>query len=189
MGTKPTSNTHTNKQRMRGDLDFERLVGEHYASLYRFALSLTGNEADAGDLVQDTFYLWATKGHQLADPTKVKSWLFTTLHRGFLGRRRHRLRFPHHEVSEVGEELPEVPPNYSGHADWSLVVECLARVDEPFQAPVALFYLEDYSYKEIAEILDIPLGTVKSRLARGIAFLQRMLVEESAPDRPSGKQL
>jgi RNA polymerase sigma-70 factor, ECF subfamily len=55
------------------------------------------------------------------------------------------------------------------------VLEALAKVDEIYQAPVALFYLEDCPYKEIAEILDIPIGTVKSRMARGIAQLQSIL--------------
>ena len=66
---------------MRQELDFEGLVNLHYASLYRFALSLTRKESDASDLTQQTFYVWATKGHQLLDASKVKSWLFTTLHR------------------------------------------------------------------------------------------------------------
>src|SRR6266498_1089465 len=78
---------------MRGDLDFERLVQEYHVPLYRFALSLARNENDAADLVQQTFYLWAGKGHQLEDPTKVKSWLFTTLHREFLAKRRRLVRF------------------------------------------------------------------------------------------------
>src|SRR5262245_45660698 len=87
-GTKSLPAPHTHEHRMRGDLDFERLVDSHHAALYRFALSLCRNETEAGDLVQETFYLWAAKGHQLADPSKVKSWLFTTLHREFLGKRR-----------------------------------------------------------------------------------------------------
>ena len=59
---------------MRGELDFERLVEEHHAPLYRFALSLSRDESEAADLVQETFYIWAAKGHQLTDPTRVKSW-------------------------------------------------------------------------------------------------------------------
>ena len=166
---------------MRGDADFEKLVDQHQASLYRFALSLARNESDACDLVQDAFCLWATKGrHQLEDPAKVKSWLFTTLHREFLGRRRRLVRFPHHELSEVEEELPEVPPQLPARPDWELVLDCLGQVDTPFRGPVALFYLEDYSYNEIAEILEVPLGTVKSRIARGIAQLQRMFNEDAA---------
>jgi RNA polymerase sigma-70 factor (ECF subfamily) len=61
--------------------EFELLVSQFYEPLYRFAFSLTGTEADACDLTQQTFYIWATKGHQLRDRSKVKSWLFTTLHR------------------------------------------------------------------------------------------------------------
>ena len=169
---------------MPGELDFEGVVEQHYAALYRFALSLSRNETDACDLVQDTFYVWATKGHQLADVRKVKAWLFTTLHRDFLGRRRRSVRFPHHELTEVENELPEAPPEMFGRADWTTVVECLGRVDPIFQAPIALFYLEDCSYNEIAEILEIPLGTVKSRIARGIAQLQQTLTKRAAANTP-----
>src|SRR5277367_753801 len=73
--------------------DFETLVTTYYELLYRFAVSLTRSEEDACDLVQQTFYKWATKGHQLRDASKVKSWLFTTLHRAFLELRRNQTRF------------------------------------------------------------------------------------------------
>lgn len=160
---------------MHGELDFDRLVEQHYAALYRFAFSLAGSESDAGDLVQDTFHTLLAKAAGIADHSKVKSWLFTTLYRHFLGRRKHRVRFPHHEVAEVEDELPDVAPDL-GPADWRQVTDALARLDEVFRAPVALFYLEDYSYPEIARILDVPLGTVKSRISRGIALLQRAVL-------------
>lgn len=172
---------------MRGDLDFERLVEAHHAPLYRFALSLTRNESDAADLVQDAFYLWAAKGHQLVDKTKVKTWLFTTLHREFLARRRRTVRFPHHPLVEVEAELPEAPPALADRLDWDVVSGCLSKLDLMFQAPVALFYLEDHAYNEIAEILEIPLGTVKSRISRGIAQLQAMLRQDreaATPNKP-----
>ena len=164
---------------MRAELDFERLVEEFHAPLYRFALSLSRDETEAADLVQETFYIWAAKGHQLADPTRVKSWLFTTLHREFLGRRRRLKRFPHHELSEVETELPDVPPVPPERMDWSVLAECLAKLDPAFQAPVALFYLEDYSYNDIAAILEVPLGTVKSRISRGIGQLQQMFARHA----------
>src|ERR1043166_8931387 len=82
-------------------LDFESLVARYYRSLYQFAFGLTRVEADACDLTQQTFYIWATKGHQLRDVTKVKTWLFTTLHREFLESRRRQKRFPHYELSQV----------------------------------------------------------------------------------------
>jgi RNA polymerase sigma-70 factor (ECF subfamily) len=72
--------------------DFETIVAAYYEPLYQFAFSLTRSESDACDLTQQTFYVWATKGHQLRDASKVKSWLFTTLHRGFLESHRRQAR-------------------------------------------------------------------------------------------------
>src|ERR1043165_8893852 len=63
---------------------FTALVDEHYQTLYRFALSLTRSESDASDLTQQTFLIWANKGHQLREAAKAKFWLFRTLHRSFL---------------------------------------------------------------------------------------------------------
>ena len=162
---------------MTGAPDFEHLVREYYAPLYRFALSLTRHDMDARDLTQQTFLIWAAKGHQLRDRGKVKTWLFTTLHREFLHARRRQTRFPHQELETAGEELPHVPPAGADLLDGETVVELLGRVDDVFQAPVALFYLEDYSYKEIADILEVPLGTVKSRIARGMTQLQQQVMK------------
>src|SRR5712675_1831611 len=85
---------------------FEAIVCEHYQPLFRFAMSLTRMESDARDLTQQTFYVWATKGHQLRDITKVKTWLFTTLHRAFLESRRRELKFSHQELDQVSDQLP-----------------------------------------------------------------------------------
>jgi RNA polymerase sigma factor (sigma-70 family) len=159
---------------MDRELDFEMLVELHYPTLYRFAFSLTRQESDARDLTQQTFYIWAKKGTQLNDKTKAKSWLFTTLHREFLVRRRKIIRFPEVDL-ESTMDLPEVAPKLES-ADAPLLLQALARIDPSFQAAVSLFYLEDYSYAEIAGILEIPLGTVKSRIARGVGQLQRLLI-------------
>lgn len=158
-----------------GRLDFERLVEQYYRPLYQFALSLTQAEPDACDLTQQVFYIYAAKGHQLRDVSKVKSWLFTTLHREFLEGRRRQTRFHHYELTQVADELPLITPNRGSQLDAAQVLRTLGQVDEVYRAPVALFYLEDYAYKEIAEILDVPMGTVKSRIARGISQLKRLL--------------
>ncbi|HUL51057.1 MAG TPA: RNA polymerase sigma factor [Candidatus Nitrosotalea sp.] len=160
---------------MPAEPDLESLVTSHYSSLYQFAASLTRNEHDACDLTQQTFLIWATKGHQLRDVTKVKTWLFTTLYREFLEKRRRQVRFPHHELDEAHDPLPHVSPVTVNQLDSAAVLEALGKLDENFHAPLALFYLEDYSYKEIAEVLNIPLGTVKSRIARGIVQLHKLL--------------
>jgi RNA polymerase sigma-70 factor (ECF subfamily) len=165
---------------MADNVEFESLVARFYAPLYQFAFSLTRVEADACDLTQQTFTIWAAKGHQLREPSKVKTWLFTTLHREFLNSRRRQSRFPHCELTEAEAELPSVSPAAVSQLDTGQVLDTLAQVDEIYQTPVVLFYLQDCSYNEMAEILGVPLGTVKSRLARGIGQLQQLLARDIA---------
>lgn len=160
------------------DLQFDQIVTEHYATLYRFALSLTRNEAESLDLTQQTFYLWATKGGQLRDGSKLKSWLCTTLYREFLGDRRHAQRFPQVDISLVEDELPPLEAEMINHMDAALVMEALLEVDDVQRAPLQLFYVEDRSYLEIADILGVPIGTVMSRLSRGKQQLRRILTEK-----------
>lgn len=167
-----------------GELQFENLVDAHYAALFRFAYSLTREESGACDLVQETFVVWAQKGHQLQDKTKVKTWLFTTLHRRFLQDKRRETRFVHVEIGGAEAELPVLQPEMVNRLDSHLVVKMLGQVSPQFQAPVALFYLEDYSYNEIAEVLELPLGTVKSRIARGLNELRGLFPKD--PDARAG---
>src|SRR6266436_4536606 len=159
--------------------DFEQIVSEYYESLYKFAFSLTHVEADACDLTQQTFYIWAIKSHQLRDRSKVKSWLFTILHREFLTTRKRAIRFPHFELIEDSENLPSVAPEIVNKLDAARAVEFLSQVQEPFRAALSLFYMEDYSYKEIAHILEVPLGTIRSRISRGLAQLQELILAGS----------
>ena len=165
---------------MSGETEFEKLVDLHYPSLYRFAFSLTRQESDACDLTQETFYIWATKGHQVRNESKVKSWLFTTLHREYLQRFRRMRRCPQVELTSAEGELPEIGPANPARLDRDNILAALAKIDENFQAVIALFYLEDHTYPEIAEILEIPLGTVKSRISRGIGQLQSILAEPAS---------
>ena len=155
---------------------FSQLVDEHYTPLYRFALSLARNQADAGDLVQQTFYIWATKGHALREVSKAKSWLFTTLYREFLrvGRREGRVTsIEDLPLSEQDVAAKEIDRARSLDADT--VMLALQSVDEVFRAPLTLFYLDDLTYQEIADTLDVPIGTVMSRLSRGKAQLRDSL--------------
>jgi len=161
-------------------MEFSRLVETHYRGLYQFALSLARSEADAADLTQETFLRWAEKGAQLRDRTKAKSWLYTTLYRLFLNRQRHVARFPHDELSDVESKLPAVESGAVRSMEGNEVMAALAQIDEVFRAPLVLFYLEDHSYHEIAEILGVPAGTVMSRLWRGKALLRAKLDDGAA---------
>jgi RNA polymerase sigma-70 factor, ECF subfamily len=163
--------------------DADRLVNEFYMPLYRFALSLSRNESDAADLVQQTYYIWASKGHQLRDISKVKTWLFTTLYREFLARRRHDERFVEIDENSKLVDPPHVLPSAINTLDAETVQDALHQLADRYRGPVNLFYMQQYSYREIGEILDIPLGTVMSRISRGKAELRKVLqasVEQDA---------
>lgn len=159
--------------------EFERLVKEFYMPLYRFGLSLTRSESDAGDLAQQTFYTWARKGHQLRDSAKAKTWLFTTLYRDFLGRRRHGKRFVDLELEPELIEPLQVAPQVVESIDAAIVQEALKTLEERYCAPITLYYMKQHSYREIAEILGIPIGTVMSRLSRGKSELRALLSDFS----------
>ena len=165
--------------------EFEELVDQYYQPLYRFGFSLAKNPDRAADLVQQTFVIWAQKGHQLKDRSKAKTWLFTTLYREHLGNARKSQRHPETEISEVEHELP-IEENESGRQlDAQRAVSLLKELDETFRAPLTLFYLQQHSYKEIAEVLDVPIGTVMSRISRGKEQLRKKMSTEpaSAPTR------
>ncbi len=158
------------------DAAFTQLVDAHYAALYRFALSLARSEADACDLVQQTFYIWATKGHTLRDHEKAKTWLFTTLYREFLrGRRRHARVSALEDLSPAEQYPTDEPIDLGLKFDASLVVGALRQVDDGYRAALTLFYLEDMTYQQIADLLEVPIGTVMSRLSRGKAQLKTVL--------------
>ncbi|MDQ8194409.1 sigma-70 family RNA polymerase sigma factor [Coraliomargarita sp. SDUM461004] len=153
-------------------LNFDEIVSTYYQALYRFGYSLAKNEHEAGDLAQQTFFIYAEKGDSLRDKSKVKSWLFTTLYREFLRRRRKESRMDHYEPEMLEAAGGAVEPHIRRSMDANLAVEALEEVDEVYRQPLALFYMKDLSYKEIAETLDVPIGTIMSRLSRGKAQLR-----------------
>jgi RNA polymerase sigma-70 factor (ECF subfamily) len=158
--------------------EFEQIVDSYYAALYRFGLSLARSEPAAADLTQQTFFLWASRGHQLRDPAKIKSWLFTTLYREFLGLHRRESRFPQADLEGETAELPAEEISIADSLDGATVVVALQQVDEIYRAPLTLFYLEDFSYREVAAVLGVPTGTVMSRLSRGKALLRKLLIQD-----------
>lgn len=162
--------------------DYEWLVEMYYASLYRFALSLSRHEQNASDLVQETFCRLAAKGRQLRDPSKAKTWLFTTLYREFLRNRRDESRFESFEGIS-GRDEPSAPDTgVQNKIDGAQAKDALMQLDELYRAPLALFYLEEHSYIQIAEILGIPVGTVMSRISRGREMLRKLLADKARND-------
>jgi RNA polymerase sigma-70 factor (ECF subfamily) len=169
---------------------FEALVGEHLDGLYGTALRLTRNRAAAEDLVQDTFLKAWRSFRTFQDGTNARAWLYKILMNAYIDSYRRSSRQPetvdHEDVGDFylyarAQESDEY--RRAGDPEEVLlskimdadVKDALEQVPEPFRAAVILADLQDFSYKEIAEILDIPIGTVMSRLYRGRRHLQRLL--------------
>ncbi len=159
-------------------VDYDQAVEQFYEPLYKFAFGLTGCESDAADLTQDTYQVLLVIGGQIRDPHKLKSWLFTTLYRKFLGQRRHNSRFPEVQVEFAEWELPTVDAGVEDRLDANAVVGAVQSLEEKYRAPLVLFYLQELSYHEIAEVLGLPIGTIMSRLSRGKEILRKRLEDD-----------
>jgi len=166
---------------VRADLDLETIVSELYSPLYRFAFALTRNETQAADLTQETFLILTRQQAQVRDVTKIKSWLFTTLRREFLRGLRSQSSHPEVELKPEHQDLLVSDSAVSQAIDAGTVLQVLAKIEESYRMVLELFYLADLSYKEIAVTLDIPIGTVMSRLSRGKEQLRTLLAKTEPP--------
>jgi len=161
---------------------FEQIVDAHYQGLYRFAMSMCRREATAKDLVQQTFLQWAKKGHSLRDASKVKTWLFTTIYREWLGIARREKKYE--EVEFEPDQHGAAQHHDDGEnprVDSATLQIALEQLEPNYRAPLVLFYLKELSYRDIAETLGVPIGTVMSRLSRAKDSLRTILrrIEES----------
>lgn len=179
---RPTPHSETDSSHIDAADSFARLVEEYYQPAYRFAVSLSGNHHDACDLTQQTFLIARNKGHQLQDGAKARQWLFTILHREFLGMRRRAAAHPEFHLELVADELPLISVDHAASIDARTVLAVLQALEENFKAPLCLFYMEQLSYKEVAAALEIPIGTVMSRLARGKQMLRARLEQRRVED-------
>ena len=161
---------------------FEREALAHLDALYGFALKLARSRDDAEDLVSDTFLRALERWEQYRLGTNIRAWLFTILYRVFVSRRR-RIDArevpsgdgadgrPRHEA--VGEADPE-GRFYDSFLDEE-VTRAIDALPEEYRSAVVLSDVHELRYAEIADILGVPEGTVKSRLFRGRRILQRKL--------------
>ena len=176
---------------MRIATSFESEALPHLDAVYRFAFRLAGSAADAEDLVQETF-LRAYRSWDRYEPgTRAKSWLFTICRNAFLRQRQHDTRrdevmlkaVQSSGAAEVGVETVLFMPAYQQDPEGTFffsiidetILEMIDRIPAEFREVVLLSDLEGLSYAEIAEVLDVPIGTVKSRLFRGRRQLQEKL--------------
>jgi RNA polymerase sigma-70 factor (ECF subfamily) len=165
----------------------EELVAEHYQALYRYAFRLSGSAADAEDLTQEAFCKAQVHASQLRDGGRAKAWLFTILRNVYL----HRVRQQRHEANlsldDLGD-LPEPLPEPLPEVGPEQLQEALNHLPEGFRTPVILFYFEEFTYRDIAEQMELPLGTVMSRLSRAKAFLRERLLAPTAAPASEGRR-
>lgn len=156
--------------------ELQTVVDDHYQNLYRFALSLTRSSDDAWDLTQEAFLRLAKKRATIRSTAAIKSWLYTTLYREFIRVSKKSARFDSLEDRPHIDTPDQSQTNQIRKAEAKDVLTCLLNLKDGYRQVVSLYFLESYSYKEIAEILGIPIGTVMSRLARGKDMLKTALI-------------
>lgn len=152
-------------------LTTERLVAEHADVLYRLAFRLSRSPAAAEDLVQEAFLIAHRQLHQLRNQQTARKWLYRILHSCWsrhCAKENRRAAVAWNASHEPVTEAPEP-------VDGSELQAALDKLPDEFRAPVVLFYFDDLKYREIAEVLDCPIGTVMSRIARGKAMLRSLL--------------
>jgi RNA polymerase sigma factor (sigma-70 family) len=151
------------------------LVEQHYEALYRYGYRLSGSAADAEDLTQEAFCKAQAQLSTLRDPERAKPWLFSILRNAYLHRARSDRAHRQVPLDAVGDLPDDAPPDVPDIGPEELQ-RALNDLPEGFRTPVILFYFEDMSYRDIAEQMDLPIGTVMSRLARAKAHLRDRLV-------------
>lgn len=166
------------------------LISAHYESLYRYAYRLSGSAADAEDLTQETFGKALARLGQLRESDRAKAWLFRILRNQYLHRVRDQKRHRVVPLDAVGD-LPNRPEDAAPEIDGARLQAALNELDEAFRTPVILFYFEEFSYRDIAEHMELPIGTVMSRLARAKAHLRATLApgEDEEAGTPGAKKV
>ena len=173
--------------RTEADLRFEREALPWLDDVYRFAMSLTRDAADADDLVQETFLRAYRSWHTFQPGSDARRWLFTICRNAFLRsreRERHTVPLEESEAESLAGHRLQRELLQAGVGDVITRIDlapaltrALDDLAEPYRSAVMLVDVEDQSYDAAAEVLGVPIGTVRSRLFRGRRLLQRSLLE------------
>jgi RNA polymerase sigma-70 factor, ECF subfamily len=155
-------------------LGIEQVIASHLQAVYRYAFRLTGKVADAEDLTQQAFLIAQRKLDQVRDPAKADRWLYAVVRSCFLKNRRRRRPTPAANLDVQLEEIAVAPPAAEA-VDRELLDRALNELPDQYRLIVVMYYFEEYSYKQIAQELEVPIGTVMSRLARAKQRLRQQL--------------
>jgi RNA polymerase sigma-70 factor (ECF subfamily) len=180
----PTKQPSPTQQLERQPLDLETLVAEHGPVLYRYAYRLTGLAADAEDLTQQVFLTALTKLDQLRDPAAARAWFCSVLRRAYLRSQRKPRPQPAANL-DVDVDLLAVDLPEELAFDGEKLQRAIDELPEEFKLVLVGFYFEDCTYKELAERLELPIGTVMSRLSRAKGYLRTQLLQPEATSEPS----
>ena len=160
----------------RAKMDITRLVAEHHRAVYGYAYRMSGNEADAEDLTQQAFLVAQQKLGQLRRAESVRGWLLAIVRNGFLKACQRRRPVPAADLQLNIDSIPAEALD-SEEIDHEWLQQAIDELPDAFKVVLVMFYFEECSYREIAEQLDLPIGTVMSRLARAKGHLRSKLFE------------
>ena len=175
------------RNRHRAD-KFWDLAQDHARFLYNVAFKYAGNHYDAEDLVQETLYTAYNKFHQLRDSRKIKSWMFTILRNHFLKSQRKKEPVRPDEFEngidyltqlESASSQQNLASVYERKVETEAIQSILDTLPEKYKTVLILYYLEDSTYQEIAEMLGVPIGTVMSRLSRAKQKMKKALLRSA----------
>lgn len=150
----------------------------HYDALYRYAYRLTGYSVDAEDLAQQAFLVALRKREQLRDAKKALPWLKTLLRNEFLQNLRRAGPVNVADLSTVTSPGVTQEAGLAAREQRDELQRALAELSDEFRIPLLMFHMEELTYREISEVLTIPVGTVMSRISRARAALRQALAED-----------
>ncbi len=163
--------------------DLRWTIARQMPHLRRYAIALTRNRDEADDLVQDCLERALRKRHLWRRRGNIRSWLFRILYRTHIDHKRRRKPITVPASSEVIDHVDAQAPDQEPRLECRNIAEALDRLPDDQRAVILLVALEGMSYDEVADVMGIPIGTVRSRLSRGRESLRQLRASETARPR------